>query len=478
MRDESGSMADWERTGLLIEHGWLHAVKLAGGRERSPVPTARSWAAGTPAPVAAGEEAVTPPAVPSPDASPPPWREALREARRTLKIEAGCALALPTRDLLIKVLKLPPTDASSLGGMARLQMEKVAPCAGEELSVGYEILAQEEAGVRVLAAAVPQAHLDRLADDLRDAGLRLTRLDAALLGWWRQVEALALPGVSQGTCIVLFEQGEAWDFVLARQGEIVQARGFGRLHEAADLGREFTLTLLNHEMEAGPTALDALLVVSDSAPGAAWMASLAGAADGRAAPQWLPRERLGAPGLGVALREGEAGRLDLVPPAWRRQEHEQRRRRLARAGLVVAVALWVVLAAALFGAPRVLQRRNAGLTERIAAGEAAYRAVSDVRQRVRLIRSYMDRSQSLLEVLREVCLILPEGAELGSMTYRRADALKLAGDADQSSRVYALKDALDASGRFESTRLTGPTLDGARRRYRFEIDARFKGDGE
>ena len=36
----------------------------------------------------------------------------------------------------------------------------------------------------------------------------------------------------------------------------------------------------------------------------------------------------------------------------------------------------------------------------------------------------------LLEVLREVCLILPEGAELGSMTYRRADALKLAGDAD------------------------------------------------
>jgi Tfp pilus assembly protein PilN len=472
-------MAEWERTGLLIEHGWLHAVKLAGGREGTPAPTARSWAAGTPpAPASVGEESSASAGSLSPGESPPPWREALHEARRTLKIEAGCALALPTHDLLIKVLKLPPTDASSLGGMARLQMEKVAPCVGEELSVGYEVLAQEETGARVLAAAVPQAYLNGLADDLRDAGLRLTRLDAALLGWWRQVEALALPGVAQGTCVVLFEQGGSWDFVLARQGEIVQARGFGRLLEAADLGRELTLTLLNHEMEAGPTALDALLVVSESTPGAPWMASLASAADGRATPQWLPRERLGAPGLGVALREGEAGRLDLVPPAWRRLEYEQRRRRLARSGLAAAVALWVVLAGILFGSPYALQRQNAGLTERIAAGETAYRAVSDVRQRVRLIRSYMDRSESLLEVLREVCLMLPEGIVFGSVTYRRADALKLAGDADQSSRVYALKDALDASGRFESTRLTGPTLDGARRRYRFEIDARFKGDGE
>ena len=52
------------------------------------------------------------------------------------------------------------------------------------------------------------------------------------------------------------------------------------------------------------------------------------------------------------------------------------------------------------------------------------------------------------------------------------------GDADQSARIYALKDALDAADRFESTRLNGPTLDAARRRYRFEIDARFKGGGE
>ena len=90
----------------------------------------------------------------------------------------------------------------------------------------------------------------------------------------------------------------------------------------------------------------------------------------------------------------------------------------------------------------------------------------------------MDRSQSMLEILREICMVMPDGMEFGSITYRRGDAVKLVGDADQSARIYALKDALDAADRFESTRLGGPTLDAARRRYRFEIDARFKGGGE
>ena len=46
-------------------------------------------------------------------------------------------------------------------------------------------------------------------------------------------------------------------------------------------------------------------------------------------------------------------------------------------------------------------------------------------------------------------------------------------EAGQPALVYALKDALDASERFENTRLSGPTRD-ARLRYRFEIEARFK----
>ena len=476
-------MAESERTALLIERDWIHGVALAGGvREGSPSATALSWplsvspasAEGTEA-AGAAEDAVVGEGDREEDDAPGAARAAaFRQARAALRIEAGCALALPTSDLITRVLVLPPADRESLGAIVRLQMEKIAPCAGEELSVGFEVIAQEESGVRLFAAAIPQERLDALALDLAGAGLRLTRLDAGLLGWWRQLQGLKLPALSDGLAAVLFEQGGEWDLLLAEGGELRLARGLGTPFVPADLGRELTLSLLNCEMEGGPSLPRAILVVSAVRPDAAWLQALQEAAGGTAVLRWIDRDELGKPGLGCALRESEAERLDLVPPAWRSQERDLRKRRRFLAGVGAAVGLWIVLAGLLFTAPHVVRWRTAAVAARITAGEAGYRAVSDVRQRVRLIRAYMDRSQSLLEILRDVCTVMPDGMDLASLTYRRDDAVKLMGDAEQPTRVYALKDALDASGRFENTRLSGPTRD-ARLRYRFEIEARFKG---
>jgi hypothetical protein len=340
-----------------------------------------------------------------------------------MKIDAGCALALPTCELIIKVLALPPADAESLGAIIRLQMEKIAPCSGDELSVGYEVIAQEETGVRIFAAALPKTKLDSLAQQLAESALRLTRLDAALLGWWRQLVNLKLPFLAEGMAAVLFEQGGTWDFVLAERGEIRLARGFGRLQEAEDLGRELTLSLLNFELESATVHLHTVLVVSASTPDAPWMQALADAAGRTLTPRWMAREQLGKPGLGSAQREGEAGRLDLIPPAWRQYEHHRQKRLRFLAGIGVGIGLWVVLAAMLFAAPIAIRQRTAAINARIAASETEYRSVSEVRQRVRLIRSYMDRSQSLLEVFREICMVMPEGLEFGSVTYRRDDAV-------------------------------------------------------
>ena len=206
-------MAESERTALLIERDWIHGVALDGGvREGSPSATALSWplsvspasAEGTEA-AGAAEDAVVGERDREEDDAPGAARAAaFRQARAALRIEAGCALALPTSDLITRVLVLPPADRESLGAIVRLQMEKIAPCAGEELSVGFEVIAQEESGVRLFAAAIPQERLDALALDLAGAGLRLTRLDAGLLGWWRQLQGLKLPALSDGLAAVLF----------------------------------------------------------------------------------------------------------------------------------------------------------------------------------------------------------------------------------------------------------------------------------
>lgn len=462
-------MAETELTALLVESGALHGVRLARGRGGPRAAAANRWPMAAPPPPAGGDA----PAAPA-DPAADPLAAALCAAQRAWRMEAGCALALPTSELMLKVLSLPPADPASLAGMVRLQMEKIAPCSGEDLVVGHEILSRGEAGQRVFAAAVPRAKLDALAQQLAAAGLRLTRLDAALLGWWRQLSDLRLPALAEGRVAVLFEQGGQWDLLLVEANEPLLARGLGLPWEPPDLGRELTLSLLQAEMEAGPAALSALLVVAEQTPAGDWLAALQAAAG--VPPQYVPRERLGSPALGVALRDGETGRLDLVPDVWRAQEHAQRARRRFLKAFGAAALLWLLLTAALLLAPSIVRRATAGVAARIAARETVFREASDVRLRVRLIRSYMDRSRSLLEALRSVCEVMPAGVELSALTYRREEGVKLQGDAAGPALVYAFKDALEAAGVFAGSKLNGVTLDAARRRHRFEIDARFDAD--
>ena len=80
---------------------------------------------------------------------------------------------------------------------------------------------------------------------------------------------------------------------------------------------------------------------------------------------------------------------------------------------------------------------------------------------------------------------MPEGIVFSSISYEKggetpansktrvAGGVKIVGDADSSTSVLAFKDVLDASGLFTPAKLTGPTLDVKRQRYRFEIDSRF-----
>ncbi|MDD5707666.1 MAG: hypothetical protein PHR35_17235, partial [Kiritimatiellae bacterium] len=326
------------------------------------------------------------------------------------------------------------------------------------------------------AAAVPKPTLDALAQRLAAAGLRLSRLDAALLCWWRQLANQQPSALAEGRCAVLFEQGGEWDLLVSEGGEPLLARGLGVPFEPQDLAREITLSLVHAELEATTAPLRSLLVVSEQPPDKEWLSAMEAATALK--PVHVPRECLGPPGLGVALRADEAGRLDLIPAAWRTQESALRIRRRFIAGLGVAALLWVVLAAVLMLAPWSMQQWTARLKARMAAREPAYRAASDVRLRVRLIRTYMDRSRSLLEVLRGVCAEMPQGIDLSSVNYTREEGVKLVGDAADPALVYAFKDAIDASGVFRGSQLSGPTLNVARRRHTFEIDARFAGGEE
>lgn len=412
-----------------------------------------------------------------------PLAKALKEAVDTLKIDEGAPLALPPDILVAKVLSLPAADPESLASMVRLKMEKFAPVADDELEVAYEVIGATESSTRVFAVAVPNSTLDKLAADLEASGLVVTRLDSSLLCEWRSFTSLENPPEhAENHAVVFALPSGRFDIVVADASGPVFARTLGSPRTAEDLRRELTLSLLDLSGEEGAPQPDSFTLVASEVLDPAFRAAVEGAA---LCPVSVVHDTALAPYVASALeREEQGGCIDIVPPAWRAEEQASISKRRFYMGVAAAVVVWALLTAALFLAPKFILRQTSSIDKRIAAVAPAYREVADSRSRVRLIRSYEDRSHSLLDVLKDVCTLMPEGIVFSSLTYEKGGetiqngkpapgGLKIAGDAGDSQAVLDFKDALDGTGFYLPAKLSGPTMDGKRQRYKFELDSRF-----
>ncbi len=451
---ENAAKTEW--TALVADAGGLCGLRLVRARGAWSVVASGVW------PLAAADAA-------APDA-PDPWIAALAAAADAMGSRT-VSLALPTSQLLVKILALPAVAADDLHSIVQLQMDKISPFPGEELTVGCETLATRGTTLQVLGAALPRAILETWDRRVQAAGIKVLRLDSALAGWWWALGDRQVLKPADGRRLVLLEHAGEWDLVLVDDGVPVLARGLGVPVEPIDIARDVTLSLLSAELDGGSQPLRETVVISALPPDEQLAEALAGA--GGAPVRHVSTAALGSPALGVARRATESATLDLIPALWRQREQAGALRRRFLRGMVAAAALWLVLAAGLLLLPWFLQALIVRQEAAVSADLSSFRQVADIRDRVRLIRSYMDRSQSLLEVLRAVTTAQPEGVELVSVAYRREDGAKLAGEATEAALVYAFKDRLDSAGLFARSTLTGPTRDVARKRDRFEIDARF-----
>ena len=410
--------------------------------------------------------------------------EALASAREALHADNGCVLALPPDELVAKVISLPPVEPEAIGAMVRLQMEKFAPVSGDALEVASEVVGATEDSTRVFAVAMPMAKLDALAENLAAADVRVSRIDSSLLCEWRMYGDCASKPEIEGCHAVLFALPSGrCDLIIADAAGPVFARSLGVQQSSESLVRELVLSVLNLGEDFAGLAPERLVYVADTPP-ADDLQERVGQALGIGV-DWLDAAAVGPYVEGVIRRDSGEGHIDIVPPAWRDVEKQSIARGRFMTGVAIALAIWAVLAATLFLVPRFMQRRLDALDSAITAVQPAYRTVSDTRTKVRLIRSYQDRSHSLLDVLRTICVEMPEGIVFSSISYEKggetpansktriAGGVKIVGDADSSTSVLAFKDVLDASGLFAPAKLSGPTLDVKRQRYRFEIDSRF-----
>lgn len=471
-------MAKSELIALLSEGGVLRGVRLAPrGRD--------GWAR-----TGEGEWSLTAPAVaedsPAP-ASEAPMPEAVSDAgtvaaEDTPEVRAFSAarrelganqvvLGLPLSSLITHIFRVPVELRDDLQSTVELQMEKLSPFTNENQTVGYEILSETEENLVVFAAAMPQTVADGLEETLSHAKLNVVRIDAAVLGWYR---ALCGPCdlTRAGRQALLVDVDGTWELLLIDHGVLVLARTLAPREDAESVARELLLSLLYAESTAGARPLERILFVSSS--GTVEEATKQTIARDLS----LPAEEMVLPDLfggveGIAYRATEAGSLDLTPQAWRDAMREQVARRRVAFGSAVAASIALVGLITLFTGPMIFSQMTKHVRKESSAHRMAYKRVSDMRERVRLIETYMDRTKSPLEMLRLISENLPEGITLTSVTYKRADGVKISGEADQPTSVYTFKNAVTENPLFQNVTLTGPSA--SRGKHKFDIHATFQG---
>ena len=459
-------MAKSEVIAIVVESGYLRGVRFAPrGRDGWTRTGGGVW------PIEAlAEEAVTEgPEKGTVVESDLPLARAARAAKAALGARQ-VVIALPLSRLLVRVMKLPMEVREDLTEAVALQMDKLSPFPGEELSVGYEILSESENALWVFVAALPAAVFEELGTALHAAKLQVIRTDASALGWFR-----SLCGPCQltrpGRRVLLMDPDEGWDLLVLDHGVPVLARGLGAQTDADALIRDLTLSLMNVELDAGESPVADVLVVSRNVPAPELvrkLEALTGVVVRHVVP---PTDDGGAEG--VAIRTGEGAALDLTPQVWRDEIKESGTRKRVLTGVGIAVSAWALFMGVLFSGPVVYKQMTAHVRGEARAHAKAFKRVSDTRDRVNLILAYTDRTYSPLEMLRMASSRLPQGITLIGFNFRRDDGVKISGEADQPTLVYDFKNAVTEDPLFESVSLTGPSA--SKGKHKFEVDAKFKG---
>lgn len=465
-------MAKNQTTVVTVERDGCRVLRLvrSGSAGAWSAALRRTCAAPPPAAdAAAGAEATD--AAPAPD----PVRTAFDQA---VALAGGAvALGLPASRLLVKILRLPAAARDDLASVVALQMAKYAPFSGDYVTVSGEVVAETEDELTVFAAVLPHAAVEQLDPWLAGARLRVERVDALLLGWWRAACATLPDDAAPVRRVFLACMADEWDLLIADGKRPVLVRGLGVSSEPQSLVLEITLSLLNAEVESGAAPLGEVLFFGKDPLDA----SLAGAIrQAVGVPvRHLPPPQPDADLHGLAVRDAGAspGMINLLPDLWRaRTAAADSRKRFLRGALAVA-ALWLVLAGGLFGAPLLMRQRVADVKRALTANEATFQTVQNIRTRADLIESYTDRSDSILEAMRTVADRMPPGVELTMLVYKRRVEVKLTGETSDQALAYQFKDAIENNGPFGKCIVGSVNLiqsPGKQGRHKFEITATLK----
>jgi Tfp pilus assembly protein PilN len=391
-------------------------------------------------------------------------------------IKSPVVLSLSSTQLLLRVMELPSVDDEELAGMVELQVDKFSPFPVDQMVVSHEVLTRGESKCTVVVAVARQQTVDDAGSVLNEQGIRISRVDAALLSRWKSMsDSGQLTRDGRETLVVVSD--DTVEVLTHESGRLIGLSCLGRVGDledaqiAAEIAKEVAHVVVAIEVERGRAGSHQITLWSDSETTAPFAQALRQACEGDVKEQ--PLGILPSTVQGTAARALTGGALiDLTPQSWRAAKSSKRFRRQMLGSAVAVLAVWGLLVGGGLGWLAFEQARLDALNGEADRLLAPANEVRRLRLQVNMIERYTNHTYSALECLREISQVLPEGADLTSFTYRKGEGVDIGGEADSGRLVSAFNEALNRSALFSEVRPGTRTLT-KKGRHRFGFDIKF-----
>jgi hypothetical protein len=410
------------------------------------------------------------------------------EAAAALKAKCGAArgrltLAMPTDQVLMRVVQLPSTDPAELKSMADLQVDKFSPFPVEHMAIGLEVLSSKDNVSRVLIAAAQLEHVEKLGAAFTRAGLSPRSVDVEVMGWWWLLKNNGLVPESGRQALLVIDEHCA-ELIVAQDGVPLLLRSLGAsagaspVEAAAETADELNYTLTTIESEWGALPTGPLQIWHADAVPQEYLAHLREQCGQPAEAHSLAALPTLSEGLARRAAARGPGMLDLAPAHWGAEMHARKTRRGAIVAAAVVLGIWLLGMLAFLLAWQIRQSALGKVRAEAARLSGPAKEVRQIQDQIRALEKYGDRTFSGLECLRDVSERLSEGVDLTSFSYKKYRDVSLRGEADTSDPIYDFFKKLEESTLFTNVAPEGVTdeVRGGRRRAQFRVTCTLPGE--
>ena len=356
-------------------------------------------------------------------------------------------LALPSRSMSLETATLPTVNEDEMRKMSQFFLDKKIPFAIDRMAFDCETLSQsDQESVALLGAA--QISLINRFTSYSSKKHEVKSIDSRICGWLQLIPFSQQLPQESNECLII-DDGFEVHLVMRNQTQIHWIRplyiDFNDQDAAEQLAFELTYSFQQHAIEI-PNTLSFWRYEPLSEMHQNQIQKTIG-------KTIQPHSISDMPALSVGLIErfiSPQTTLNFIPASWIEQQKQRViHKRFLKYTTIMAI-IWLLLFALFF---TIYSVRNAHLNRLLTeANEIAPAAkiAKENSEKLKALQLYTDRSQSSLECLRELTLLLPAGdIEFTSYNYSKSKGVTLRGTAINDDIVYEFFKKLASSPLFD-----------------------------